>query len=467
MLNIKISLVTSSGLLLASKPESVDDTQQILATGLMTALISFSKEVHHRELQAISYHDRKISFLRIFDFVLIVETLAEEEVLSEEHIKQLLEHLHNSISPLLETANPDTITEGEADLILENSLQELSQLQYSIAEQPFTVGDKTIFKLKHLSKGWEIADEEGDSSLVQKITPMLETYAAQQQIQDGITSIITQIPKENCSTFTIIKTEGDISRVGILKLPRELDLTLFRLFPLVKKTIERLHVEDEGNFDYILTSIMDLEDPGSRLSKFNLEDISPSFLDKTLGKNIDKVLYSTIVGDGILVVGDKPTVRLIIDALSIMNQHLHTSVNVWINSTDLTSSEKYDQDSRICGVSSQIYNTIKVKESLIAHMITVNLATGNVEATKSSTYFKKLFDATKKLKVNEMSTKIVQELEKLALAALTITSFCLVDKKQGKEKLKEFTSKSEYPVDFMKKALELAIKMNPLLDYLQ
>ncbi|MHA1802107.1 MAG: hypothetical protein ACTSWJ_10245, partial [Candidatus Heimdallarchaeaceae archaeon] len=77
MLNIKISLVTSSGLLLASKPESVDDTQQILATGLMTALISFSKEVHHRELQAISYHDRKISFLRIFDFVLIVETLAE------------------------------------------------------------------------------------------------------------------------------------------------------------------------------------------------------------------------------------------------------------------------------------------------------------------------------------------------------------------------------------------------------
>ena len=354
MFNIKISLVTSSGLLLASKPESVDDTNQILATGLMTALISFSKEVHHRELQSISYHDRTISFIRVFDFVIIIETLAEDNALSEVQIKQLLEHLQTCISPLLENVDVNTLTEGQAELILESSLQEIYQLQYSITEKPFTVGEKTTFKLKHLPKGWEILDKEGEGSHIPIIALMLDTLEVHKTIQNGITSIVTQIPDENCSTFTIIITDGDTSQVGVLKIPSKLDLALFRLFPLMIKNIDRLYSEDERNFDYILTSLMDTEDLGSRLSKFNLEDLSPSFLDKTLGKNLDKVIYRTVVGEGILVVGDKPTVRLIIDALSIMNQHLHTSVNVWITSTDLTSGEKCELESRICGMSSQI-----------------------------------------------------------------------------------------------------------------
>ena len=66
-----------------------------------------------------------------------------------------------------------------------------------------------------------------------------------------------------------------------------------------------------------------------------------------------------------------------------------------------------------------------------------------------------------------MSTRICQELEKLALAALNITSFSLVDKDKGRVKLKEFSTNSGYPASFLKKALELATKMNPLLDYLQ
>lgn len=466
MFNIKISLVTSSGLLLASKPESVDDTQQILATGLMTALISFSKEVHHRELQSISYHDRTVSFMKVYDFVLIIETLAEDETSSEINIKPLLEHLQICIFPLLEDMDSDTLTEGQADLILESSLQELYQLQISITEQPLAVGEKSSFKLKHTSKGWEIQGKEGEGSHIPKIALMLDTLEVNKKLQNGITSIVTQIPDENCSAFIIIETDGKTSKIGILKLPTTLELTLFRLFPLMKKNTGRLYNEDEKNFDFILTSLMDTEDPGSRFSSFNPEDLSPSFLNKSLGKNIDKVIYSTIVGEGILVVGDKPTVRLIIDALSIMYQHLHTSVSVWINPTDLTSGEKCDLESRICGMSSQIYDTIKENEKLIENMTIVNLFTGKVEATKSSIYFKKLFDTIKKLKVTEISTKISQELDKLALAALTITSFGLVDKNKGKEKLKEFVSSSGYTASFIKKALELAIKMNPLLDYL-
>jgi hypothetical protein len=187
----------------------------------------------------------------------------------------------------------------------------------------------------------------------------------------------------------------------------------------------------------------------------------------SLGKNIDKVIYGTIVGDGILVVGDKPTVRLIIDALSIMNQHLYTSVNIWITPIDLTSEEKFVLGSRICGMSSHIFKTIKENKKLLENMIIINLDEGKVEATKSSIHFKKLFDTIKKLKIHDMTTKMSQELNKLALAALTITSFGLVDKNEGKEKLKEYISNSGYPASFIKKALELATKMNPLIDYLQ
>ena len=106
MLNIKISLVTSTGILLASKPEVIDDTRQILATGLMTALISFSKEVHQRELQSISYHDRTVSFIRVHEFVLILETVDEESTLSEKRLGQLLEQLKACTSPILEGVDP-------------------------------------------------------------------------------------------------------------------------------------------------------------------------------------------------------------------------------------------------------------------------------------------------------------------------------------------------------------------------
>ena len=58
MRSLQLSLVTSSGILLASKPEAYAETQQILATSLISAIITFAKEVHRQELQSISYHIR-------------------------------------------------------------------------------------------------------------------------------------------------------------------------------------------------------------------------------------------------------------------------------------------------------------------------------------------------------------------------------------------------------------------------
>ena len=433
MFNVKISLVTSSGLLLASKPESIDDTKQILATGLMTALISFSKEVHQRELQSISYHDRTVSFVRIHEFVLIIEALTEDDQMSETQIKQFLDQLRLCSSPLLEGVDPNSISEGEAELILDNCLQKVHQLKSRLSVQPFAKGEKALFKLHHSSKGWEIHDKEGSGSYIPKIALMLDNLKAHKKLTEGYYSLLTQMPGEKCSILTLFKTDGEISTVGLLKVPLELEFVLFRLFPLINKTIEKLVREDNENIEYLLTSIMDIEDPGTRISKLNLEDLSPSFLDKTLGKNLDKLIYSAIVGGSILVVGDKPTVKLVIDTISIFTQHLQTSTNVWINPIDLQAGEKCELTSKICGLSSQNFNSIKDDKSLLKEMIIVNLDTGKIEGEYSSSHFKKLFDTIKRLNVGEIATQIKQELDKLVTLILKISSFSLVDKNKAKQ----------------------------------
>ena len=89
MRSLQLSLVTSSGLLLASKPEIVDDTKSILATSLISAIITFAKEVHRQELQSISYYDKNISFVEVYDFIFILETKVEETIFSDRQLSQI------------------------------------------------------------------------------------------------------------------------------------------------------------------------------------------------------------------------------------------------------------------------------------------------------------------------------------------------------------------------------------------
>ncbi|MCG3220529.1 MAG: hypothetical protein H7641_04030, partial [Candidatus Heimdallarchaeota archaeon] len=226
MFDIKLSLVTSSGLLLASKPETSDETKQILATGLMTALISFSKEVHQRELQSISYHDRTVSFLKVQEFVIIIETIEEEVPITEEQLNKLLQQVQRSVNPLLNGVDADILTEGEGALIIDKCLQDLYQLQFSLAEQPLKTSAVSSFIMSHSKKGWEILEENGSGSHIPMIALMLDTHKAHLKFKDKMQGIITVIPEESCSTFIVIDTDGDESRIGVLKLPREFDHSL-------------------------------------------------------------------------------------------------------------------------------------------------------------------------------------------------------------------------------------------------
>ena len=156
--NIKLSLVSNAGLLLASKPESADDTQEILASGLISAIITYAKEVHHEELQSISYHDRTISFVQFQKFVFIVETLDKEFTFSERQSKQLLEQINLSAFSLLDGKDSDLITEGEAQLILEHCFHDINSLNIILTRYPLKSLIPEIFTIQHRVKGVEILE---------------------------------------------------------------------------------------------------------------------------------------------------------------------------------------------------------------------------------------------------------------------------------------------------------------------
>ncbi|MHA1200815.1 MAG: hypothetical protein ACTSQF_15975, partial [Candidatus Heimdallarchaeaceae archaeon] len=444
-----------------------DDTRQILATGLMTALISFSKEVHHRELQSISYHDRTVSFVRVHDFVIILETIDEESTLSEKRLAQLLEQMKTCTEPILEGVDPNRITEGEAAIILDRCLQNVQLLHYSITEQPLKMADSAHFTLLHTDKGWEIKDKVGTGSFIPTIALMLDTLKANEKCKGALKGLITHLPEDNSTAYIIVDTDGQTSRIGVIKAPRELDLVLFRLFTMMDRMLYIMSEEKKNySMEEIINTLKDIDDPGNRLSRINLEDLSPTFLERTVGRNLDKAIYSAIVGEPIFIIGDKPTVKLVIDTLSIFTQHMQTSTNLWISENDLSENEKCDLSARLCGMSTEVYRILSEVEVITESDTSVNLVTGKVTGVKSSNHFKKLYDTIKKLSIAELVTKIALELEKIVSLSLDLTSISLVDEIKGKRKLKQMNSKSNYSSSFFKKALEMAVRRNILLDYL-
>jgi len=122
MPTFRLSLVNSTGILLATKPDIEDKTKHVLATGLISAIISFSHEIHKRELQSIAYHDRTILTTRIGeDYIFILEIMDETE-LSDKKRNEIYNTIRNVGGELLEHVKPSELTEGEANLLVEQCL---------------------------------------------------------------------------------------------------------------------------------------------------------------------------------------------------------------------------------------------------------------------------------------------------------------------------------------------------------
>jgi len=462
--NIKLSLVSDAGLLLASKPESADDTQEILASGLISAIITYAKEVHHEELQSISYHDRTISFVQFQKFVFIVETLDKEFTFSERQSKQLLEQIKLSAFSLLDGKDSDLITEGEAQLILEHCFHDISSLNIILTRYPLRSLIPEIFTIQHRVKGVEILENRADSAYHKSIAQIIDRNILNVNQEIKVHSFLSLIPEHKKTFYVIFSTDGFATKVGYFIIPQELDYTLFRIYPMLKRLVKS-YTGSRQNFDFIdlLVELQEFEDLGNKFSMIDLEEISLTTLSKMANRDLDVVLFAALSGNPIYVVGDKSVSRLIVDTLSIFTQHLNFNVADWITEDDLS---KVDFNLFIRGIVGMSPSTFQSILPLIHNkeIITViDLVEDKITGPNASSYFIQFFEKIRNEDPTKASVLIFHELKKLVSLAYIITLKVMKDRDDSQTLLKELSTQFPYPSSFIEKALNLAKQRNRFL----
>ncbi|MHA1346476.1 MAG: hypothetical protein ACTSVO_01235 [Candidatus Heimdallarchaeaceae archaeon] len=464
--NIKLSLVSKSGILLGSKPESVDDTQQILASGLISAIITYAQEIHHRELQSITYYDRTISFVQFQEFILIVETLDKDFTFSERQSKQLLEQIYLSMFSLLDGRDSELLTEGEAQLIIEHCFHDISSLNIILTRFPLKNLVPEIFTIQHKVKGVEILENRADSAYHKSIAQIIDNNIINVNQKIKAHSFLTLIPEHKKTFYVIFSTDGFTTKVGYFIIPQELDHTVFRVYPMLERLIKS-YTGSRQTFDFIdlLVEMQEFEDSGNKFSLIDLDEISLSTLSNTTNKNLDTVLFAAISGKPIYVVGDKSVSKLIVDTLSIFTQHLHLNVADWITEDDLSKVDFNILLRGIVGMSSSTYQSILPlihdKEALTV----INLEEDKITGPSASSYFIQFFENIKDEDPTKTSIILFHELKKLVSLAYIITSVVSKNEEDSQIFLKGLNTQFPYPASFIEKSKNLAKQRNMFLDY--
>lgn len=465
MRSLQISLVTSSGILLASKPEVYAETQQILATSLISAIITFAKEVHRQELQSISYHDKNISFVQVLDFIFIIETRVEETLFSDKQLTQIMEQIRLSAEPMLFEKDENLLTEGEAELILEHILHDIYNLPLFFAKNPLRDAEPLIFSIIRFDESdFEIIETVGKKEDAVEILNMLQKYDLNQEFQEKLACILLLAPEKKHSALVVIDSKGAQAILGILKFPRELDYIAFRIFPLISEKIKIL-AEQDSQFEMleILDIIQNIEDSGNYFSSVEVEDLSLAFLNNAVDGKLESILYPVIVNETVLVIGDKLTTRLVIDTLSIFNQHIVSEIIQWADEDFDIIGDNQILNTGIYGMSLSQFEKLKSKGKFVKEATIINLINGDIKGFKTSNHFVSIIEKQKDQPLEKASVVVFNELRKLVSMSYIITSFSLYDKEQAEVLFKNLFEHSGFPASFVNKATELALKRNPLL----
>ncbi|MHA1954426.1 MAG: hypothetical protein ACW96U_10830 [Candidatus Heimdallarchaeaceae archaeon] len=466
MQDLQLSLVSSGGILLASKPESRDETKQVLASGLISAILTFAREVHQEDLQSLSYFDRNVSFVRVHDFIIIIETIVEEETFSERQLKQLLEQVKLSTSPLLEERDPNMLSFGEAALILEHCFHDINSLQLFFTKNPLLSAEPSKITIRHKVDGYEIIDKVGVGSHIGYLASMVHSHIDFFRLQNNLIGAIFLLPEQKYTVYTVISRTENISEIGFLRFPRELDFTLFRIVPILDEKLLQLSEQNITDVLDVLDNLQKIEDPGIRFSGIKTEDISLSFLANVIEKNLGKAIYSVITGRPVYVIGARSTVRLIIDILSVFTQHFSVNFHDWVTLEDIEEKKSCSTPTMICGMSAETFEKLESMNSIESHAAIVNLNTGFVDGEFDSTYFLNILESKKSEDIDTVSVLIFHELRKLVSMSFIITSFALQGKEEAKSNLLNFIQHAPFPESFIKKAIELAVKCNFIVKHL-
>jgi hypothetical protein len=452
VLILKTTLIGKSGKLIATKPKTSDLNQEIIKSGLTSAILEYSKAIQNKDIQSINYQDRTTYFVTIKDFILIIEfTSTVESKLRD----QILELIQKKAKNLLENRTENNLSIGEGELILEEIITKtLDESRYGIS-QPFLNIEIGDFSILHTENDYVISSSENCDDCITNIADFMDRGLRAQDFQVENNSFSLFIPFNQFMYYLSVYYKDMISQVGVLKVPEEESITLFRLVPLLDREIRRkMFIDPEIKMAKLLPELTKVYDLERKEEAFNPEYMSLKFLDKNV-KSLDKVIYPLVIGKPVVVLGDRPSTKIVTRTLLIFTQHLSTEIIEWLVTENQIGLN-------ITGMSKDKYNELSRKNLIDDSVTTINLDDGKVKGKYSSSYIKKIYDQVKKKSQVIAYAVIGAELEKITQLAITINGLALLDKSTAIEKLKQIKTQTQNENKF-KKAVRLAYYRNIFL----
>ncbi len=456
---LKASLIGKSGKLIATRPKSMDIKQQLLASGLISAILEFSKTIENDEIQSINYHDRTTYFIEISDIFVVIEIATSCELDLKEKILSIIQH---KTRELLASRNEDNLTFGEGELILEEIVSSAFMKDSLGLEQPFLNLEICEFTIKHTEESYDLVSAKNCDDCITELAGFVDRglKLRDYNVPHNIFSILIPCFEKKYAYYLLVNYQDEISQIGVMKVPEENSKTLFRLFPLLERQIESYVKEkNEITLSEIISLLMKIYDTKLKEKSFDPEYFSLNFLDKNV-KNIEKIIYPLAIGEPVVLVGDKPSTKLLSNTLLIFTQHISTEIVEWLTGED-------EIGLNITSMSKGMYEELLRNNAINEKVTVVNLLEKKVQGPYSSNYLFKIYEQVKKNSPVVAFAFIGIELENLVTYAMKINNLALLERDEAKIKLKALRSTIKDENKF-NKSWSLALKRNVFLkDLLQ
>ena len=420
---LKISLSTSGGISLAEIPET-DESMAQLSSGLTAALLSFAQEVHNQKLRDISLHNRTLTFIPVTEFVLVVET---SNLTNKEKTRLLLDLVQQYAMTLLKDYDCMSLYPERAHEILEDILAYDYLLDDLGIDKPFVTAEIGSIEIDNATGDFVSGRPSDRNKMIKNFVIRGKEISI---IQD---TIHTFMPLGDEVTYNIIKIEDKVTKVGWMSMPKSNAGTLFRMLPIIEETSENMmRISPELSQLELLERIKDIPDLAVKtVEELDLDFLSLEFLKNNIKKKIDQVLMNVIVGkDPVIVIGTKPSVKVVTQTLLLFSQHKSIEYIDWLDPTETKIG------AQITGMSIAQYQGLKDKIEERDNIVVVNI--DNKKVLKShggNKYLGKLFDKVKNLEIRVASKIISEELGELVNQAIKVTSLVLLSRDESIKQL--------------------------------
>jgi hypothetical protein len=453
---LKLSIVTQGGLSLAELPRTSEGVERQLASGLLSALTSFSREVYKSELESLSFHDRTVTFIPVGEFFIVAEVTS---TVDNDLLGKVLSGMKNRATGLLQTKDQTTLSPRQAEEIIDQlgSLDWINSTLESLGYKK-PLSDGQVFSFKIDQQGEIETIDDVDMDLFQIIASFIKK--GEELSGKPISTIKAFIPISTptpAAVYMVASRNGEKIDVGLLKTPDHASHTLFRLVPVLDREFDKIKaLNHDFTIPLVLEGLKGVHDyTQKKFEKFDENEISLAFMEKNVKKNYDRGIFSVIVGDQVAVVGDKPSVRIVSNSLALFAQHRVTDTIDWL--------EEDRMGHNITGMSDEKYAILQQNNEIDDSTTVINLDKGSVTGGTSNKFIKKLFERVKKLDPKNARELIYQELDLLVSYALNVTMLTLLSLDEAVSNLESLKQNINNNPKF-DLILKLAKQRNPWLE---